>query len=40
VVPTVEEIEANLDQIRDLTTYEIPASSTDEIMLMARNLGG
>jgi NAD(P)-dependent dehydrogenase (short-subunit alcohol dehydrogenase family) len=40
VVPTVEEIQANIDQIRDVSSYEIPASSNDEIMIIARNLGG
>lgn len=40
VVPTVEEIEANIDQIRDLSSYEIPGSSNDEIMIIARHLGG
>ena len=40
VVPTVEEIQANIDEIRDVSSYEIPASSNDEIMIIARNLGG
>jgi NAD(P)-dependent dehydrogenase (short-subunit alcohol dehydrogenase family) len=40
VVPTVEEIAANIDQIRDVTSYEIPGSSNDEIMIIARSLGG
>jgi NAD(P)-dependent dehydrogenase (short-subunit alcohol dehydrogenase family) len=40
VVPTVEEIEANIEQIRDVSSYEIPASSNDEIMIIAKNLGG
>jgi NAD(P)-dependent dehydrogenase (short-subunit alcohol dehydrogenase family) len=40
VVPTVEEVAANIDQIRDLSSYEIPTSSNDEIMIIARNLGG
>ena len=40
VVPSVEEIQANIDEIRDVSSYEIPASSNDEIMIIARNLGG
>jgi NAD(P)-dependent dehydrogenase (short-subunit alcohol dehydrogenase family) len=40
VVPTVEEIEANMSQIRDVSSYEIPGSSSEEIMIIARNLGG
>ena len=40
VVPSVEEIQANIDQIRDVSSYEIPASSNEEIMIIARNLGG
>ena len=39
-VPTVEEIAANIDQIRDVSSYEIPGSSNDEIMIIARSLGG
>ena len=40
VVPTVEEIESNMGQIRDVSSYEIPSSSNDEIMIIAKNLGG
>jgi len=40
VVPTVEEIEANMEQIRDVSSYEIPASSNDEILIIAKNFGG
>ena len=40
VVPSVEDIRANLDQIRDISHYEIPMSSTEEIMLIAKALGG
>jgi NAD(P)-dependent dehydrogenase (short-subunit alcohol dehydrogenase family) len=40
VVPTVEEVEANMAQIRDVSSYEIPGSSNEEIMIIARNLGG
>ena len=39
-VPTVEEIAANIDQIRDVSSYEIPGSSNDDIMIIARSLGG
>ena len=39
VVPSVEEIEAHMGQIRDVSSYEIPASSNEEIMMIARNLG-
>ena len=40
VVPSVEEIRDNLDQIRDISEYEIPMSSTEEIMLIAKAMGG
>ena len=40
VVPSVEEIRDNLDQIRDISTYEVPMSSTEEIMLIAKAMGG
>ena len=40
VVPTVEDVLAHIDEIRDVSSYEIPASSNDEIMIIARNLGG
>ena len=40
VVPAVEEILAHIDEIRDLSSYEVPGSSNDEIMIIARNLGG
>ena len=40
VVPSVEEIRDNLDQIRDVSQYEIPMSSTEEIMLIAKAMGG
>jgi NAD(P)-dependent dehydrogenase (short-subunit alcohol dehydrogenase family) len=39
VVPTVEEIEANMGRIRDVSSFEIPGSSNEEIMIIARNLG-
>jgi NAD(P)-dependent dehydrogenase (short-subunit alcohol dehydrogenase family) len=34
VVPTVEELAEHIDEVRDLTTYEIPLSSNDEIRLV------
>lgn len=40
VVPSVEEIRDNLDQIRDISDYQIPMSSTEEIMIIAQALGG
>lgn len=40
VVPSVEEIRDNLEQIRDISQYEVPMSSTEEIMLIAKALGG
>jgi NAD(P)-dependent dehydrogenase (short-subunit alcohol dehydrogenase family) len=40
VVPSVEEIRDHLDQIRDITQFEIPTSSTDEITLVGRVMGG
>ncbi len=40
VVPSVEEVRDHLDEIRDITEYEIPMSSTEEIMLIAKAMGG
>jgi NAD(P)-dependent dehydrogenase (short-subunit alcohol dehydrogenase family) len=40
VVPTVEDVQTHIDEIRDVASFEIPASSNDEIMIIARNLGG
>ena len=40
VVPSAEQIRDNLDRIRDVSRYETPMSSTEEIMLIARALGG
>jgi hypothetical protein len=34
VVPTVEELAEHIDEVRDLSTYEIPLSSNDEIRLV------
>ena len=40
VVPSVEEVRDHLDEIRDISNYEIPMSSTEEIMLIAKAMGG
>lgn len=40
VVPTVDHIAAHLDEIRDITSYEVPLSSNDEIMIIGRALAG
>ncbi len=40
VVPSVEEVRDHLGEIRDITEYEIPMSSTEEIMLIAKAMGG
>ncbi len=34
VVPTVEELAEHIEEVRDLSTYEIPLSSNDEIRLV------
>ena len=34
VVPTVEDLVEHIDEVRDLSTYEIPLSSNDEIRLV------
>jgi NAD(P)-dependent dehydrogenase (short-subunit alcohol dehydrogenase family) len=34
VVPSVEELAEHIDEVRDLSTYEIPLSSNDEIRLV------
>ena len=39
-VPSVEEVRDNLDQIRDISRFEVPMSSTEEIMLIGKALGG
>jgi NAD(P)-dependent dehydrogenase (short-subunit alcohol dehydrogenase family) len=38
VVPSVDDIALHIDQIRDVSTYEIPTSSNDEIMIIGRAL--
>lgn len=37
-VPTVEELAAQMDSVRDISAYEIPANSNEEIMIIARHL--
>lgn len=39
-VPTVEELAAQMDAVRDISVYEIPATSNEEIMIIARQLSG
>ncbi|HEX5722153.1 MAG TPA: SDR family NAD(P)-dependent oxidoreductase [Acidimicrobiia bacterium] len=38
MVPTVEEVAAHLDEIRDISSYEIPLSANEEIMIIGRHL--
>ena len=38
VVPSVEEVAAHIDDIRDLSGYEIPQSANEEIMIIGRHL--
>jgi len=40
VVPTVEEIADRIEEIRDISAYEVPLSSSEEIMIIGRALGG
>ncbi len=40
VVPSVEEVRDHLDEIQDLADFEIPMSSNDEIMLLAKIMQG
>jgi NAD(P)-dependent dehydrogenase (short-subunit alcohol dehydrogenase family) len=40
VVPTVEELAGHIDDVRDIDNYEIPGSSNEEIMIIARHLSG
>lgn len=35
-VPSVEELASHLDEIRDISSFEVPTSSTDEINLLGR----
>lgn len=38
--PSVEEIREHLDQIRDISTFEVPESLNDEILMLAKALAG
>ncbi len=38
VVPTVEDLADHLDEVRDLSEYEVPTSLTEELMLLGRML--
>ncbi len=40
VVPTVEEVAASMETIRDIEEYLVPANSTEEIMLIGEMLAG
>ncbi len=39
-VPSVEDIQDNLDEIRDISEYVIPLNNNDEIMLLGQMLAG
>jgi NAD(P)-dependent dehydrogenase (short-subunit alcohol dehydrogenase family) len=38
VVPTVEDLAGHIDDVRNIDAYEIPGSSNEEIMIIARHL--
>jgi NAD(P)-dependent dehydrogenase (short-subunit alcohol dehydrogenase family) len=38
--PSVEEVAGHIDEIRDITGYVVPGSSTEEIMLLGQMLAG
>jgi NAD(P)-dependent dehydrogenase (short-subunit alcohol dehydrogenase family) len=40
LVPSVEEVAAHIDEIRDVSSYEIPLSANEEIMIIGRHLAG
>jgi NAD(P)-dependent dehydrogenase (short-subunit alcohol dehydrogenase family) len=40
VVPEVEEVAEHIDDVRDISEFEVPLSNNDEIMLLARMLAG
>jgi len=40
VVPEVEQVSAHLDEVRDISEFEVPLSNNEEIMLLARMLAG
>lgn len=39
-VPSVEQVAAHIDEIRDISRYEIPQSANEEIMIIGRHLSG
>jgi NAD(P)-dependent dehydrogenase (short-subunit alcohol dehydrogenase family) len=38
LVPSVEEVASHIDEIRDISSYEIPLSANEEIMIIGRHL--
>lgn len=40
VVPEVEAVADNLEQVRDITDYIVPMNNNDELMLIAQMMGG
>jgi NAD(P)-dependent dehydrogenase (short-subunit alcohol dehydrogenase family) len=40
VVPEVEELSEHMDEVRDISEYEIPLTTNEEIMLLAQMLAG
>ncbi|MGH8925340.1 MAG: SDR family NAD(P)-dependent oxidoreductase [Acidimicrobiia bacterium] len=40
VVPSVEDVASHIDEIRDISSYEIPLSANEEIMIIGRHLSG
>lgn len=40
VVPEVEQVAAHIDEIRDISQFEVPLSNNEEIMLLAQMLAG
>ena len=39
-VPSVEDVEAHLDEIRDISEYVVPANINDELMMLGQMLSG
>lgn len=39
-VPSVEDVEAHLDEIRDISEYVVPANINDELMMLGQMLAG
>ncbi len=40
VVPEVEDLAENLEEVRDITEYIVPMNNNDELMLIAQMMGG